>query len=107
MKLWFLSLVAIITLTASAAFAMDLHEARNTGLIGEKLDGYAVALKPSSEVNALVAEVNAKRRQEYTRISKQNGQSVDVVAKLAAAQIIKGLDAGSQYQAPDGSWKTR
>ena len=107
MKIWFLSLIAALTFTASAAFAMDLHQARSTGHIGEKLDGYVIALKPSAEVNAIVSEVNAKRRLEYARISKQNGQPVDVVAKLAAAQIISGLDAGSQYQGSDGSWKTR
>ncbi len=108
MKSRFLTLLAIIiTLTTSPAFALDLHQARNSGMVGEKLDGYVAPLKTTPEVSALVADVNAKRKQEYERISKQNGQPVDVVAKLAAAQIVTGLGSGNFYQGSDGSWKTR
>lgn len=92
---------------ATAAFAMDLPQARSSGAVGEKLDGYVQALQNSPQVNALVAEVNARRQQEYARISQQNGQPVNVVAKLAASQIIGKLPAGSSYQAADGSWKKR
>ncbi|MDD5586840.1 MAG: YdbL family protein [Alphaproteobacteria bacterium] len=102
-----LLLCSLMVLPALPAYAMDLHEARGAGLVGEKPDGYVAAVKPSPEVQSLVAEVNAKRRQEYARISKQNGQPADVVAKLAAQQVINGLPAGSLYQGPDGSWKKR
>jgi uncharacterized protein YdbL (DUF1318 family) len=92
---------------ALPAFALDLQQARLTGDIGEKADGYVAPLKPTPEINTLAGEVNAKRRLEYSRISKANGQPVDVVAKLAAPQIIGGLPAGSRYQGSDGAWKTR
>jgi len=108
MKPRVLTLLAVLgALIAFPAFALDLHQARTSGMVGEKLDGYAAALKATPEVNALVADVNAKRQQEYARISKQNGQPVDVVAKLAAAQIINGLEPDSSYQDADGKWKTR
>jgi len=94
-------------LIAGPALALDLHSARTSGQVGEKLDGYVAALASTPDVQSLVSEVNAKRQQEYARISKQNGQPVDVVAKLAAQQIITQLPAGSSYQAPDGSWKKR
>lgn len=99
--------LALGLLVSAPAFALDLHGARASGQVGEKLDGYAVALKKTPEVEALVADVNAKRQQEYARISKQNGQPVDVVAKLAAQEIYAKLTPGSSYQAPDGSWKKR
>lgn len=92
---------------AASAWALDLHTARANSSVGEKADGYVAALKSTPDVQALVAEVNAKRKAEYARISKQNGQSVDVVAKLAAQQIIGGLSAGESYQGSDGSWKKR
>lgn len=83
-------LVAAIALVLAApAYALDLHSARASGLVAETSEGYIKAVKPSAEVNALVSEVNAKRRAEYERISKQNGQPVDVVGKLAAPQIMK------------------
>lgn len=92
---------------ASPAFALDLSQARKAGSVGETPLGYIAAIKSSAEVDALVAEVNALRKQEYARISKENGQGVDVVAKVAAEQIINNLDAGSFYQAADGTWKKR
>jgi uncharacterized protein len=100
-------LFAALMLLATPAFALDLHQARAAGLVGEKSDGYVVARKDTAEVQALVADVNSKRKQEYTRISKENQQSVAVVAKLAAVQIINGLEPGVYYQTPDGSWKQR
>ncbi|MFY9286948.1 MAG: YdbL family protein [Alphaproteobacteria bacterium] len=108
MKLRSLGLLIVsLALIALPALALDLHSARNQGLVGEKLDGYVAALKPTPEAQSLVAEVNAKRKQEYARISAQNGQPVDVVAKLAAQEIITKLPAGNSYQAPDGSWTKR
>lgn len=80
---------------ALPAFALDLHSARASGLVVETPAGYITAVQPSPEVNALVAEVNAKRKAEYTRISKENGQSVEVVGQLAAPQIAKSIAAGN------------
>ncbi len=102
------TLVALVfVVMASPVFAMSLHEARASGAVGEKMDGYVTALKNSPDVNALVQEVNQKRRQEYERISQENNQPVDVVGKLAAKQIVNNLQSGERYQADDGSWKTR
>ncbi len=78
-------------LFAMPAFALDLHSARASGVVAETSEGYIKAVKSSAEVNALVSEVNAKRRAEYERISKENGQTVEVVGKLAAPQIAKKI----------------
>lgn len=108
MKLRMTATLALLgALIAFPALALDLHQARSTGLVGERLDGYAEALKTTPETQALVADVNAKRKQEYARISKENGQPVDAVAKLAAQQIIGNLGAGSSYQGADGGWKKK
>lgn len=100
-------LLATLMALATPAFALDLHQARASGLVGEKLDGYVAPIKVTPEVQALVQEINAKRKLEYARISAENKQPVNVVAKLAAEQIIKNLDPGSYYQEPGGTWKTR
>ena len=92
-------------LLATPALALDLATARSQGLVGEKTDGYIKALKP--EASGVASEVNSKRKAEYARISKENGQPVDVVAKLAAEQIINGLPSGAMYQDAAGNWKTR
>ncbi len=100
-------LAAVAVLWALPALALDLSTARVQGIVGEKADGYITALKTSAESEALVEEVNTKRHAEYARISKENGQPVDVVAKLAAAQVIQNLPAGAKYQDASGNWKTR
>lgn len=102
-----LALTLVGAMVAMPAWALDLAQARSAGLVGEKMDGYAVALKNTPEVNALVADVNAKRKQEYQRISQQNGQPVSVVGTLAAGQIINKLPPGASYQMPSGEWKKR
>lgn len=108
MKRKLLSVIVLLGLLAAfPAFALDLHAARASGVVGEKSDGYAAVLKQTPEAKALVDEVNQKRRQEYMRISKENNQSVDVVAKIAAEKIINGLKSGEYYQGADGRWKTR
>lgn len=77
------------------AYALDLHSARSSGQVVETPEGYIKAAKSSPEVDALVKDVNAKRRAEYERISKENGQPVDVVGKLAAPQIAKKAAEGN------------
>lgn len=104
----FVSFAALaFLLIASPALALDLHGARSAGVIGERNDGYVAVLKSSPEAEALAAEVNAKRKREYARISKENGQTADVVGKLAAPQIIGGLPTGTRYQDASGNWQTR
>ena len=103
----FSTVAVLFTLLAFPALALDLHEARRNGKVGEKPDGYVAAISAAPDINALVADVNAKRQQEYARIAKEKGQPVDVVGKLAAVEIIKGLEPGSPYQGADGSWKKR
>ncbi|MCB1782842.1 MAG: YdbL family protein [Alphaproteobacteria bacterium] len=100
-------LFALVLLVSLPAYALDLQSARDAGLVGEALTGYVAALKETPEVAALVKDVNTKRLAEFTKISQKNGQPVDVVAKLAAQQIIQNLSPGHYYQAADGSWKQR
>lgn len=108
MKLRILTVMAAlaILMAASPAFALSLHEARAAGVLGEKKDGYVAVLKKSTDADALAKEVNDKRLQEYTRIAKDKGQPVDVVASLAAEQIINTLGSGEHYQDASGNWKT-
>jgi uncharacterized protein YdbL (DUF1318 family) len=101
-------LIGIVALMVSfPAFALDLAAARSSGMVGEGQNGYIVPISKSREAIELATDINAKRKMEYLRISKENGQPVDVVAKLAAQQIIEGLPRGAQYQAADGSWKAK
>ena len=97
----------LLLILAVPAFAMDFHDARTKGLVGERLDGFVEALVKTDGAPALAADVNSKRKAEYARIAKEKGQTVDVVAKLAASEIIKSLESGASYQDGSGGWKKR
>lgn len=104
MKKTFLIVFALALFVTAQAFALDLAGARTAGLVGEKLDGYVAVVTAGSGVPELVNQVNARRKAEYAKIAAQNGQPVDVVAKLAAQQVIAGLPSGAYYQTSSGSW---
>ncbi len=104
-KMIFTTIVAaFLVIAAAPAFALDLNQARSKGLLGEKQDGYVGVVVASREAQELANDVNARRRDEYNRISQQNSQPASVVAKLAAEQIINNLPAGALYQGANGSW---
>jgi uncharacterized protein YdbL (DUF1318 family) len=97
----------MVSMLAMPAFALDLQSARAQGVVGETQKGYVEAIANTPEVNKLVGEVNAARMVEYGRISKENGQPVDVVAKIAAGKIIGGLGKGAHYQGANGKWTVK
>ena len=62
-------IVAILLLAFAfqAAWAIDIHSAKDQGLVGEANTGYLAAVggSPSAEVKALIADVNRKRKAEF------------------------------------------
>jgi uncharacterized protein YdbL (DUF1318 family) len=89
MKKFGFVILAAIAAIATSASALDLQTARAQGMVAEQATGYIVAVASTTEVSQLVEQVNSARKAEYERISKENGQPVDVVAKLAAEQLMK------------------
>ena len=85
--------------------ALDLDAARAQGLVGEQSDGFvgAVSASPSADVQALVSQVNAKRRAAYADIAKKNGTAPDAVAALSAQKLIERAPAG-QWVYVNGKW---
>ena len=79
-------LTGVLMVLVSPAFALDLASARAAGAVCEKGDGYIDATQVSAA--GFATSVNAGRKAEYERIAAQKGQPVDVVAKLAAQQIV-------------------
>ncbi len=107
MKKLSLLVMILVTLVAIPAFALDLATARAQGLVGEQRDGYTVALQQTPEVQQLVTTINARRQQEYQRISTEKGQPLEAVSGLAAKQIFQGLPAGTMYQSDGGNWQKK
>lgn len=105
-KLGETSLVLVFLLWAASAQAITLQEAKAEGLVGEQRDGYIgfVVSGPSSELRALVTEVNNQRRSRYREIAQQRGISVEQVAAVAAERAAQETQPGHYIQAANGSW---
>jgi uncharacterized protein YdbL (DUF1318 family) len=98
----FLALVAILAFStfgvALPGAALDLDSAKQQDLVGEKTDGYiaAVSETPSADVQALVTDVNTKRKAGYQEIAQKNGTKLEDVAVLSAQKLIT--------RSPSGAW---
>jgi len=99
---WCLMLALFV---AGPALALDLNEAKESGLVGEQSNGYvgSVAAKPDAAVAKLVADVNAKRKAAYKRIAEKNGTKLAAVASLAAEKLIAKTPPG-QYVKAGNTW---
>lgn len=91
---------------SSVAFAATLEDAKAAGLIGEKQDGYIGLVQSNvpADVVALVANVNAQRRQRYEQIARENNIDVRDVAKLAFTRAFENTLPGNFVESSPGQW---
>ncbi len=87
-----------LLLTSLAAFAIDLDTAKADGLVGERADGYLGAVKSnvSADVQALIDDINGKRKVQYERIAQKNNIPLKDVEVLAGKKAIE--------KTPEGGW---
>jgi uncharacterized protein len=90
-----------LTMTVSA-LAMDLDEAKASGLVGETNMGYIAAVKPSAEVDALVVSINSQRKVYYQEIAKKNDISLQAVEARAGLKAIEKTAPGGYINTGDG-----
>jgi uncharacterized protein YdbL (DUF1318 family) len=101
--------LTLFLLAPLSAWALTLDEAKQNGLVGEDASGYiaAVSSKPTKDVQALVADINAKRRTEYERIAGANGISVTDVEQLAGKKAIEKSPAGYYIRLAGEAWRKK
>tara|TARA_R110002049_G_scaffold24316_7_gene86390 strand:- start:2057 stop:2392 length:336 start_codon:yes stop_codon:yes gene_type:complete len=90
-----------LTMTMSA-LAMDLDQAKASGLVGETNMGYIAAVKPSPEVDALVVSINSQRKVYYQEIAKKNDISLQAVEARAGLKAIEKTAPGGYINTGDG-----
>ena len=101
-----ITLVAGLLLSIVAS-ALDLNEAKNSGLIGETQNGYlGLVGTDSPEAAALIVEINAKRKVRYQEIAnKQNTQLVNIERIAGEKLIEKAQGNGEFYMDDQGQWQ--
>ncbi len=109
---WMAGSVALAMLaTAGAAYAQRdpaYESARQSGIIGEKPDGYlGFVVTPTSAVRAMVEDINIKRKAAYTQRASATNSTVEQFAFTTGCNLIAKTAPGEKYQSPDGVWRTR
>lgn len=99
-----LVLIIALMILPVQAFAITLDEAKSKGWVGERTDGYLGPVVETTEVVALVRDINNQRRAEYQRIAAGNGQPLDTIQKLAAQKAYEKTPGGYYLQNPQGAW---
>jgi len=88
------------------AFALELGDAKSRGLVGETNAGYLGAVKPSGEVDKLVASINQQRKAQYQKIAEKNGISLEAVEVRAGKKAIDKTAPG-EYINTGGGWQKK
>jgi len=91
------------------AWALDLHSAKDQGLVGEANNGYlaSVGPSPSAEVMALIEEVNAKRRMQFTKAAEKTTATLEQVSFRFYQLAIEKTRPGHYYQDANGNWQKK
>ena len=98
-----LIVVSAFLLLVSAAWALDLPSAKQSGFVGETPSVYLVLVQANPAAAELVKSINAKRKQEYADIAKRNGIDLKAVEQLAGKKAIDKTPAG-QFVQINGTW---
>ena len=100
------ALAALLLALALPASALELGDAKDRGLVGETASGYIAAVKPSAEVDALVRDINNRRRAQYQKIADKNKISLEAVEARAGQKAIEKTPAGQMVD-PGSGWQKK
>jgi uncharacterized protein YdbL (DUF1318 family) len=110
MRKLLLLLLALVSLaTTGPALAQDsamIVQARRTGLIGERYDGYlGFVATPSAGLRRQVNAINIRRRSLYYDLATRKGVTREEVGITAACSLFRRLGAGEYYLPGQGGWQ--
>jgi len=98
-----------LLLLMQSAWAIDIRDAKDQGLVGEANSGYIAAVKSTSsaEVRALIADVNNKRKAKFAETAKKTGTTMAQVANRFYELAVQKTAKGHYYQDSSGKWKKK
>jgi len=93
-------------LAVQSAWAIDIHAAKDQGLVGEATSGYLASVRSptSAEVKTLIAEVNKKRKAQFQSTAQKTSATVAQVANRFYELAVQKTAAGHYYQDAGGKW---
>jgi uncharacterized protein YdbL (DUF1318 family) len=99
----------LLTFALQTAWAIDLRDAKEQGLVGEANSGYLAAVKRpvSDEVQTLINEVNAKRLAEFERAAAKTDATVAQVSYRFYELAVERTSPGHYYEDKSGDWQKK
>lgn len=99
----------LMTFALQSAWAIDIHSAKDQGLVGEARTGYLAAVKSpaTAEVKALIAEVNEKRKAKFEDTASKTSATVQQVQYRFHELAVKKTQPGHYYEDADGNWQKK
>lgn len=88
---------------------MLVDQAKDTGLIGESISGYLVAVSdnlPQSVLDAM-NEINIGRKAVFTRKAREQNVQTEVIAQLTGEKLVTNAAPGQKVLDADGNWTTK
>lgn len=106
----FLAAATLLAIAAPAA-AQDpslVVQARQSGVVGERYDGYlGFAATANETIRRQVAAVNIRRRSLYTGLAQRRRATVQEVGIAAGCELLAKVQPGEIYMLNDGEWRRR
>ena len=99
----------LLAFAFQSAWAIDIHSAKDQGLVGEANTGYlaAVVASPNAEVKALITDVNQKRKAQFMSTSEKTGATLEQVRLRFYQLAVDRTESGHYYQDAAGNWKQK
>lgn len=108
-RILFSALLASV-LFNSSVFAMDRDtlrqkyaEAKQSGLIGERQDGYLGIIKNQGDAAIIVERINNFRKKRYQEVSKESSLPLSEVEARAGQRLYEKAEPGS-FILINGKW---
>ena len=100
--------VAILATPGGAQESASVTEARRSGQIGERFDGYLGFVNmPSDSLRRQVNAINIRRRSLYSSLARQKGVSTQEVGITATCTLFSRIPIGGYYLTSDRGWLRR
>ncbi len=101
--------ITLMLVAAQAVWAIDLQSAKDQGLVGEANTGYLAAVNgaPSTDVAALIEEVNRKRKAEFENTAAKTDATYDQVRLRFYQLAVERTAPGHYYQDAGGGWRKK
>ncbi|MFN3435439.1 MAG: YdbL family protein [Sphingomonas sp.] len=110
MKTGLLMVAGAVALTGLSAAAVAQRDpayaaAREAKQVGEQPDGYLGVVSGGASVQALVRDINIKRKAAYTQSAQASGSTVEQFAFTTGCNLVARVPVGEMYKTPSGQWK--